>query len=267
MNTSLLTYEIISRHTPTIVGGVDAAPGEYPHMAALGYGDDNKIQYSCGGSLISNRYVMTAAHCLNSNTLGQVRTIRLGDYKLDGSSDTHEDFGISEVVRHPDYHPPDVYNDIALIKLDRVVVFNRFIKPAKLFNDINRLSRYRLTATGWGRTAYGGQQSNVLQTVELSFFTQRECNKHFGKRRKLSRGVDIETQVCAGGRNVEKDTCGGDSGGPLQMSRETYGSSEYSGWSIVGVTSIGKTCGVANVPAIYTRVSHYLTWIKNIIKS
>lgn len=259
MNTRFLTHKIISSY---IIGGEDTEPGEYPHMAAVGYvvGQD-AIEFKCIGSIISNRYVLTAAHCADRNVFGQLLIVRLGDHRLhsDGSRGTYKDYGIENVILHPNYRPPHT-NNIALIKLNEEIGFNQNTKPAKLYSNINQLSRYKLSTTGWGKN------NDILKTVDLNFFTHANCNQYFG--RALSQGfVDVETQVCAGIRKSRPGTCGGNFGSPLQMSRETPATSKYSGWTIVGITSISITCGSGKVPALYTRVFHYVPWINSIIKS
>lgn len=242
-----------------IVGGVDVNDGEFPHMAALGYGPDGEISWKCGGTLISKRFVLTAAHCLSS-VAGNVRYVRLGDNQLDGASGTYQDHEVLRGVLHPDYHPPSLYNDIALLELKSPVTFSKTIKPACLHQKDS--APETLLALGWGLTQFGGAPSNALQEVDLQLFSHEECQRTYGtSSKKVPEGIKNEFQICAGGRNAEKDTCQGDSGGPLQarVIHELY--------KVVGVTSFGKACGTTNVPGVYTRVSSYVDWIESVVWS
>uniref|UniRef100_A0A1B0DLB7 Uncharacterized protein n=2 Tax=Phlebotomus papatasi TaxID=29031 RepID=A0A1B0DLB7_PHLPP len=96
----------------------------------------------------------------------------------------------------------------------------------------------------------------------LELFTHQECNKsfEFNINRKLSKGIVDESQLCAGSHSEEKDTCEGDSGGPLQI----YNNNVYCMYNIIGVTSFGKGCGSVGQPGVYTRISNYLDWIEEV---
>lgn len=109
---------------------------------------------------------------------------------------------------------------------------------------------------------YSGDKSDPLLKVTLDLFTYAECNDTFqyDKNRRLRDGIVDATQFCAGSRTDNKDTCQGDSGGPLQV-YHTY----HCMYSIIGVTSFGKACGLVNNPGVYTRVSAYLPWIESVV--
>lgn len=248
---------------PQIVGGTNASLGEFPHMAALGYGELPDVSWNCGGSLISERFVLTAAHCLKTSTLGEVKFVQLGDITLDATSGTHKDFRVIEIIKHDSYTPPSTYNDIALLKLDRVVKFTAFIKPACLFTEPNfdSLKGYTFEVTGWGLTEWGGSGSNILKKVSLELFD--DCKSKYNSKihnRRLPNGILTESQVCAGSRSEEKDACSGDSGGPFQVflfPKRLH--------CVVGITSFGKSCATPNSPGVYTRVSNYIPWIEKIV--
>lgn len=115
-------YAIINSKIPTIpvpetaiIAGSRAWHGDYPHTAALGYEDNSTFHWQCGGTLISDRYIITAAHCLVHIQYGPVKIVRMGDNVLEGESKTREDFGVKRTIRHPDYNPPATYNDIGNI--------------------------------------------------------------------------------------------------------------------------------------------------------
>lgn len=254
---NLLTQDV----TPLIVGGENATNGQYPHMAALGFGPKDDIQWLCGGTLISDRFILTAGHCLHNSQYGNVSYVRLGDVLIDGSSETGRDFRITRRILHPEYMPPLVYNDIALLELHRKVKFTPYIKPACLFSqpELDVLKKYSLEATGWGLTDNGGPRSTVLQTIRLPVYPFEECSKKFGTNRRHNRGLQPVTQLCIGGIE-SKDTCQGDSGGPVQIYLYTKRLH-----CIVGITSFGKACGIRDIPGVYTKVSHYIPWIESVV--
>lgn len=241
---------------PLIVGGKPADPKEFPHMARLGNrNSDNKTNWFCGGTLISNRLILTAAHCLYSE-VGAVNVVRLGE--LDFASDTEdaqpEDFGVRNATEHPDFKHRMLYNDIAILELDRPVNFSVYKHPACLpFDDGHRHDNF--IAIGWGHKKFAGKESTKLLKVNLNNFENR-CGA-VSDIDELPNGYDVNTQLCVGSTE-SKDTCNGDSGGPLLIYHEKFPCMYH----VMGITSLGIDCDTPNVPSLYTRVHHYLDWIK-----
>lgn len=245
-----------------IVGGVETNLKEFPHMAALGYRDRGNIEWRCGGSLISEYYVLTAAHCTPNKNPPIIA--RLGDFNLKRNDDGAQpvNYVIVERIRHPDYKPPTKYNDIALLKLDRRVEFSDFIRPACLYTkdyfDVNKT-----VATGWGKIDFAEPLSDTLLKVAISIIDNKQCNDLYSldsPTRELSRGI-ASSMMCAGELRGGKDTCQGDSGGPIQITRPN----NQCVYDIIGVTSFGKFCAAKNAPGVYTRVSAFVPWIESIV--
>lgn len=245
-----------------LAGGERSEIGEYPHMARLGIGQNrNNIEWHCGGSLISRTFILTAAHCIHSK-YGTINWARLGEATNDSN------FEYIEVIRnfiHPNYNGAFHYNDIAISELAAQPKYSLLIGPACLHNDLLFPTNFGLTVTGWGATEFGGDGTKNLLKANVSLFTYQECNsKYSTTNKKLPNGIHNETQLCAGGRNVVKDTCQGDSGGPIQIPNSPF--NIYKSIStIVGITSFGKLCGFENQPGVYVRIYPYLPWIENIV--
>ncbi|XP_076240858.1 serine protease snk [Calliopsis andreniformis] len=251
------------RSRTLIVGGTKADPKEFPHMAAIGYNSEDGIKWSCGGTLISDEFVLTAAHCLFSSNWGSAKWARLGDLNLQRSDDDAkpQNFRIIERIKHPKYQWPSAYNDIALVKLEEKVKFNAWIRPSCIPYSLPDIEdQGKAVATGWGLVDWTDYQSNSndLLKVTIKMVPHARCNQTFGTDTKLERGIIDESQICAG--DVGKDTCQGDSGGPLAI----FNSDQYCMYSVVGITSLGKACG-SIFPGVYTRVYHYLPWIEKIV--
>ena len=169
-----------------------------------------------------------------------------------------QDYTVSRVIAHPQYRSPIVYNDIALVEVDREMRFSQYARPACL-NSETSISERMAIASGWGNTGLFGEKSEILLKVTLDLFRFNECTPKYDSNRFLPNGLFENQQLCAGSYDKEKDTCEGDSGGPLQVYH-----SLHCMYKVIGVTSFGKGCGTVGLPAVYARVSNYIDWIEGI---
>ncbi|BES88126.1 serine protease [Nesidiocoris tenuis] len=251
---------------PRIIGGRAATPKKHTFMVLIGYGSSKIRHWLCGGSLLSSRYVLTAAHCTVGGTLGKAKWVRVGELDLSSNTDDAkpQDKEIAERIRHPDYKEPAVYNDIALLRLGSDVIFNEWVKPICLYAGAPEPEPNNVIVTGWGRTDFASETSPMLLEVKISLFNNSACVGLMGRtpdKMRLPRGIDAGSMVCAGDVNGGKDACTGDSGGPLFVEEDDCVTRQ------LGITSLGKDCGIPGTAGIYTNVTKYIPWIESIVWS
>merc|ERR1711976_863421 len=160
-----------------IVGGEETTPNEYPWMAGLFY---RGIQQFCGGSLINDRYVLTAAHCVYDMRASDL-SVRLGDHDISTSSETnHVTRSVSEIINHPRYQARTQKNDIALLKLSSPVTISSTVLPVCLPPQGSRYTGSKATVTGWGTLSSGGSSPDELQEVEVTVLSNIACRRSYG---------------------------------------------------------------------------------------
>ncbi|XP_072273026.1 tryptase-like [Pyxicephalus adspersus] len=244
-----------------IVGGQDSQKGEWPWQVSL-QANDNLV---CGGALISNSWVLTAAHCFEMPLNISIYTVYLGLYQLSAPQDkdvvTRD---VQQVIVHPDHTGDNTGGDIALVKLNDVELTS-FISPINLPSAKLQLPEgTKCWTTGWGNI-----QENVhlpspktLQEVEVALISNDNCERMYRSvyNYKPSFHLIYPDMICAGYRDGKKDSCAGDSGGPLVCNVNGI-------WSQIGLISWGFGCAQPNQPGVYTRVQYYLTWIKKYVPS
>jgi len=231
-----------------IVGGHEAQEHEWPWQVAL-FIDD---AWFCGGAIISENYVLTAAHCADGASYFDIMA---GAHNVRASSEPHRvEITSYNGWTHPQWNTQDLSNDLALIELPSPIDFNDYIKPSCLPSTGDTADEDELvTCTGWGKPSdSAGGISPVLRMVEdLPIISNRACNDVYGI---VGSGV-----VCidtTGG----KGTCNGDSGGPLNMKADVKAAGQQ--WKQVGIVSFGASAGCeVGYPAGFTRTEYYLDWI------
>ncbi|XP_063533793.1 phenoloxidase-activating enzyme-like [Cydia strobilella] len=254
-----------------IIGGKTTEIDQFPWTVLLNSKFTNgrtTTEFSCGGSLISARYVLTAAHCLYDETsrLSDVE-IYLAEYdKRTFPRDCMISPGegrrcieniamrAEDVVLHPQYDDARLQNDIALIRLRGTAPYTDYIRPICLPQinvDSPDFSNLPLSVAGWGRN--GRYRSDVKQSTVVNLVPQGECKRHYPH---LTR-----RHLCAAGHTGE-DTCKGDSGGPLMMLHR----GKYFVAGIVSGKRADSPCG-SQVPSLYTNVYNYLDWIRANIRN
>ncbi|XP_060849917.1 venom protease-like isoform X2 [Rhopalosiphum padi] len=246
-----------------IVGGSDSDLGVWPWMVALGYmgkddGNDSII-WSCGGTLISNKHVLTAGHSV-ANTGRSILTVaRLGDLNLDSTIDdwvTPLDVPIERVIQHEKYNKTAFSYDIGLVILKNDITFTTFIQPIclPLSPDMKNIDMGNNLPfiTGWGKTDTVEEPSSSLKEVRVPIIDNEYCQWMIYRELKQVRGVVIDDRkLCAGEQG--KSACSGDSGGPLMWLKKKQ-------FYLIGINSYGQVeCGVT--PDVYTKVSSYIDWI------
>ncbi|KAK8766770.1 hypothetical protein V5799_006443 [Amblyomma americanum] len=177
--------------------------------------------------------------------------IRLGAHNIREWSVNVLDIQVSHIRQHPDFQMNTHMNDIAVLRLERPVTFNKYIRPVCLpERPVETYFSKTAVATGWGTLKFGGPSSNVLREVELIVWNNTDGNQRFTQ-------PITEVFLCAGAKKREGDTCQGDSGGPLMVQTRP------NQWTLIGVTSWGNGCGMRDFPGVYTRISHFLNYIEN----
>uniref|UniRef100_A0AAQ6IE99 Coagulation factor IXa n=1 Tax=Anabas testudineus TaxID=64144 RepID=A0AAQ6IE99_ANATE len=232
-----------------IVGGTVVVPGEIPWQVALIAHTSGQV--FCGGSILSERWVITAAHCL-SVSQGPF-FVRVGEHNIYINEGTEQDHEVLERHIYPLYNASiSLYNhDVALLHLKKRITFSRVVRPIcigpRAFTEALMKDSLMATVSGWGRTRYLGSTSNTLQKIEVPFTDRTQC-KHSSSAR-ITR-----VMFCAGYHNEAKDACQGDSGGP-------HANIFYDTWFLTGIVSWGEECAKIGKYGVYTHVSLYYPWI------
>ncbi|XP_076449252.1 trypsin-1-like [Babylonia areolata] len=207
----------------------------------------------CGGSIISDRHILTAAHCLHEMQDERI-TVTAGDIEMWVDELNEKTFEVEHFIIHQDYDPGTFENDIALITLGEKMDFNKCIHPICL-TPVHTPAGEKCTVSGWGTTSSGGDISYNLKMAHVITTIGSGCNSTFGIE-DSNYVTNPDLQICAGYPYGGQDSCQGDSGGPLVCWNGQRGH-----FVQAGVVSYGRGCASANLPGIYTDVAVYLDWI------
>nr|KAF6476607.1 transmembrane serine protease 15 [Rousettus aegyptiacus] len=242
---------VVQKVSPKIVGGSNAKEGAWPWLAALYYND----RLLCGASLVSNDWLVSAAHCVYGRNLEPSKwKAILGLHMTSNLASPHVVTRlIDQIVINPHYNRRIKNSDIAMMHLEFKVNYTDYIQPICLPEE-NQLfpSGSICSIAGWGSAVYQGPTVNILQEADVPLISNEKCQQ------QMPEYNITENMVCAGYEEGGIDSCQGDSGGPLMCQ-------ENNRWLLVGVTSFGYQCALPNRPGVYAFVPRFTEWIQSFL--
>ncbi|XP_031708853.1 trypsin-1-like [Anarrhichthys ocellatus] len=234
---ALLLGAVFATEEDKIVGGHECTPNSQPHQASL-----NSGYHLCGGSLVNENWVVSAAHCYKSYVGARPRDHNR--WFMDGNEQI---ISAARVIPHPNYESWLVNNDIMLIELSKPAI-NQYVKPVALPTSCAPAG-IACTVSGWGVTMSSSADSNRLQCLDIPILSDEDCDNSYP-------GMITEAMFCAGYLEGGKDSCQGDSGGPVVCDGE-----------LQGVVSWGFGCAEKNHPGVYAKTCIFTDWLQSTMAS
>ncbi|XP_052841180.1 trypsin alpha-3 [Drosophila gunungcola] len=219
-----------------IVGGIATSIEQHPWQVSV----QRSGAHFCGGSIISNNIIVTAAHCLVSPSTASNLRIRAGSHNRIYGGVLIQ---VAAIKIHEGYNTKTLVNDIGVMRLQSKLTFGSTIKAIAMAS-LTPSHGAAASISGWGKTAYDGSSSSTLLYVDTKIVGRSQCaSSTYGYGSSV-----MATMICAAAAN--KDACKGDSGGPL-----------VSGGQLVGIVSWGRECALANFPGVYANVAELRSWV------
>ncbi|XP_004373466.1 brain-specific serine protease 4 [Trichechus manatus latirostris] len=241
-----------------IVGGEDSADAEWPWVVSI----QKNGTHHCAGSLLTSRWVVTAAHCFKGrlNKPSQF-SVLLGVWQLDNPGLRSQKVGIAWVQPHPMYSWKEgARADIALVRLERPIQFSERILPICLpDNSVHFPPNTDCWIAGWG-SIYNGvplAHPRTLKKLKVPIIDTNVCSRLYWWG--AGQGAITEDMLCAGYLEGEKDACLGDSGGPLMCQVDGT-------WLLAGIISWGEGCAERNRPGVYISLTAHRSWVQRIVQ-
>jgi len=237
-----------------VISGTTAKRGAWPWQILMLFNG----RPGCGGTIVNSRWIVTAAHCIYRKRASGIQ-IRVGEHNIQAREGSEITIQAERIVQHPSYNPRNLDNDIALIKVNRPIQFNKYVQPACLTSTEFRAGT-NCYITGWGKIRHPGNMHYILQQARMPIADRNTCSR--ANQRAI--GIPVtRNMVCGGyGSRSSISGCHGDSGGPFVCQQGGK-------WYLAGAVSHGSgTCSTRQGSyTVFANVSGFNSWINRYINN